>query len=327
MTLKWSKISLPLKALTFLVVIGIAGLGTAYAGENPITKLHDSLFPTTNLSASDAPQIMLGTPQNDPSFAKYPTWMQDFTSDKASTLDSRSWEIFQGPADSNNEAEYYTSKLTNVRISGGALILEAIKQQEPQGYQYSSARVDTQNKKTFLYGRLDITAKMPTSVGTWPAAWLLPANNKYEDLSPTSDAERYLNGGELDLIEQVGTLPNTEYGIVHTKSDLSNPGGVGAYKTIAVDNSKYNTYTLLWTPTSLTFEVNNVPFFTYNKTTGAGYGTWPFDQPFYLILNLALGGSWGGEDTAQYPGNGINDAALPATMSIQSIYYYPYAGS
>jgi beta-glucanase (GH16 family) len=60
---------------------------------------------------------------------------------------------------------------------------------------------------------------------------------------------------------------------------------------------------------------------------GANYTNWPFDQPFYLILNLAMGGSWGGEDTAQFPGNGIDNSALPATMSIQSIYYYPYIGA
>jgi beta-glucanase (GH16 family) len=319
--MRWSKVRLSVKVLIFLVVITGASLGTVYARQNPSVKQNDG-------SSTSAPSsVSKGVPQTDARFARYPSWIQDFATDNASQPDLRYWEIYQGPAESNNEAEYYTSKLANVRISNGALTLEATQQAEPQGYEYASGRVDTKGKKTFLYGRIDITAKLPSSVGTWPAAWLLPANTKYEDLSPKSDTSRYLNGGELDLIEQVGISPNVEYGIVHTKSDLSNPDGVGAYKTVTVNNNNYNLYSLLWTPTSITFEVNNMPFFTYNKITGAGYSTWPFDQPFYLILNLALGGSWGGEDNAQFPPNGIDNSALPATMSIQSIYYYPYTGS
>ena len=91
--------------------------------------------------------------------------------------------------------------------------------------------------------------------------------------------------------------------------------------------TSYNVYSLLWTPTSLTFEVNNKPFYTYTKNPGANYTTWPFDQPFYLIMNLALGGSWGGMDTAAFPGNGIDNSALPASLDIQSVYYYPYVGN
>ena len=170
---------------------------------------------------------------------------------------------------------------------------------------------------------------MPIGAGVWPAAWLLPANNKYEDLSSSSDIDRYMNGGEIDLIEEVGFDPNTEYGIVHSVSDINNPNGVGDYSTLVVPNgnASFNLYSLLWTPTSITFEVNNNPFYTYTKTNGANYTTWPFNQPFYLILNLALGGSWGGEDTTSFPGNGIDNSALPATFNIKSIYYYPYIGS
>lgn len=76
----------------------------------------------------------------------------------------------------------------------------------------------------------------------------------------------------------------------------------------------------------MTFEVNDKPYFTYTRQSGATYTTWPFDQPFYLIANLAMGGSWGGLDTADYPGTGINSSALPASLDIHSIYYYPYVG-
>ena len=267
-----------------------------------------------------------GPTQTNALFSTYPSWSQSFLTDKSRTLSAKSWNVYQGaPPNGNSEAEYYTDNAVNLHISDGALTLEATHQAEPQGYDYASALINTQDKQSFLYGRIDITAELPVGVGTWPAAWMLPANTKYEDLSPAGDSNRYLNGGEIDLIEEVGSDPNVEYGIVHSLSDLANPGGVGDYSTITVpdNNVNYNLYSLLWTPTTITFEVNNTPFYTYAKEAGANYQTWPFDQPFYLILNLAIGGSWGGEDTSQFP-TGIDNSVLPASMSIQSIYYYPY---
>jgi len=274
--------------------------------------------------------VVLGPSQTDASFTTYPSWSQDFASSNSSKIDSKVWNVNIGPADnSNSEAEYYTNNSTNLHFSDGALDLEATQQSEPDGYSYGSARIDTQNKQSFLYGRIDITAKVPIGAGIWPAAWLLPDNSKYENLSPSSDSSRYVNGGEIDLIEEVGFLPNIEYGIVHSESDLTNPNGVGEFSTVSVPNgsTNYNLYSLLWTPTTITFEVNNIPFYTYAKTPGANFTTWPFDQPFYLILNLAIGGSWGGEDKSQFPGNGIDNSALPSSFDIQSIYYYPYIGS
>ncbi len=271
-----------------------------------------------------------GPLQTDSAFASYPSWSQNFKNQKTSKLNANDWNIYVGqPNNSNDEAEYYTNSSTNLYIKNGALSLVATQQAEPNGYDYASARIDTQNKQSFLYGRIDIKAEVPIGDGVWPAAWLLPANNKYEYLSPPSDIDRYMNGGEIDLIEEVGFDPNTEYGIVHSISDINNPNGVGDYNTVVVPNGSntYNLYSVLWTPSYITFEVNNVPFYTYTKATHANYTTWPFDQPFYLILNLALGGSWGGEDKSAFPGNGIDNSILPSSFNIQSIYYYPYIGS
>ncbi len=275
-----------------------------------------------------APPIPQGPTQTNSLFSTYPFWSQNFQADKSGKLSSKYWNVYVGtPPNGNNEAEYYTDKAENLHISDGALTLEATHQPEPQNYDYASALINTQNKQSFLYGRIDITAKLPVGVGTWPAGWLLPANTKYENLSPASNNNRYLNGGEIDLIEEVGFDPNVEYGIVHSLHDLANPGGIGDYSTVDVpdNNINYNLYSLLWTPSSITFEVNNTPFYTYARQPGANYKTWPFNQPFYLILNLAIGGNWGGEDTSQFP-TGIDNSALPASMSIQSIYYYPYIG-
>jgi beta-glucanase (GH16 family) len=318
---------LPLFLLTLLVT-SFVGVNANKLSDNGLLGIVET--PITAGQKTPSPVAPTGPAQSNSLFSTYPSWSQDFATDSASTLSNQYWEVSQGPAqNSNNEAEYYTDSPTNLYIKNGALVLKATQQTEPQNYDYASARIDTNGKISFLYGRIDITAELPSSVGTWPAAWLLPANNKYEDLSPVSDTTRYLNGGEVDMIEEVGTQPNTEYGIVHSLSDLTNPGGVGGYNTIKLpnNNTTYNTYSMLWTPTSMTFEVNNNPFYTYTRPSGANYTNWPFDQPFYLILNIALGGSWGGTDTAQFPGNGIDNASLPASMSIKSIYYYSYTGS
>lgn len=313
-----------LRLVVLLVAACGASFGTLYSRQASFINI------PSGGSASGLSQktitIPNGPTQGNSLFSTYPSWIQDFASESSGSLNSKYWEVYQGPAPSNDEAEYYTNNSANLRIEDGALILEATKQQEPQGYSYASARIDTMGKKTFLYGRIDVTAKLPDGVGTWPAVWFLPASNKYENLSPTSDSSRYLNGGEIDLVEQVGIAKDVEYGIVHTKSDLDNPGGVGTYNTVHVNNNTYNLYSLLWTPTSLTFEVNNVPFYTYTETAGANYLSWPFNQPFYLVMNLAMGGSWGGGDKAEYPPYGIDDSGLPASMNIQSIYYYPYTG-
>lgn len=271
-----------------------------------------------------------GPRQSDSQFSTYPTWAQDFASAGDGQPDPRYWNIFQGqPPNDNQEAQYYTADHKNVYIGHGALTLKATHESQPKGYQYASGRIDTEGKLSFLYGRIDVTAKLPSGVGTWPAIWLLPNNTKYQDLGSSSDPIRYINGGEMDMMEAVGFNPDIVYGVVHTRTDLKNPDRIGAFNQVTVpgNNTGYNRYTMLWTPSTITYEVNDTPFFTYTRQAGSDYTTWPFDQPFYLILNLAMGGNWGGEDMAQFPGNGIDNSALPASLDIKSIYYYTYIGS
>jgi beta-glucanase (GH16 family) len=271
-----------------------------------------------------------GPKQDNPLFASNPSWSQIFNSKVTSSLDPKYWNVLVGPAENdNNEQQYYTDSTSNLRIDDDGLHLIATNQTEPNGYKYGSVRLETQGKKSFLYGRIDVTAKLPSGSGTWPAVWLLPANEVYAKKSPDSDRTRYKNGGEIDILEAVGFQPDVIYGVAHTVSDVNaHPDGTGSFKAVNVPDSstKFYTYTLLWTPTSVTFAINGTTYYTYARQNGADYKTWPFDQPFYMIANLALGGSWGGMDTAHYPGNGINNKALPASLDISSINYYPYIG-
>ncbi len=287
--------------------------------------------PITVLQTAPKQEEPVHPTQNNPLYATSPVWAQAFANQKNGILDPKYWNVLIGPAEnSNQEQKYYTANRTNFRIENGVLSLMAVKESQPDGYQYSSARLETQNKQTFLYGRIDIEAKLPVGVGTWPAVWLLPANNVYAEKSPESNVLRFKNGGEIDVIEAVGHEPDNVYAVAHTAADLTHrTDGTGSYNVIKVPDSAttFNKYTLFWTPTSLSFAVNEQVFFTYNRHDGASYKTWPFDQPFYLIVNLAMGGTWGGLDTDRFPGNGIDDSALPASFDIRSIYYYPYIGS
>lgn len=263
-----------------------------------------------------------GPAQTDAQFTQYPSWSQNFSTQKSNVLSTQYWNVLTGPADnSNGEKQYYSNDAANINVKDGALHLTATKSAQPNGYQYGSARIESKGKKAFLYGRIDVTAKLPKGTGTWPAVWMLSDNEVYANKTPASNPLHYRNGGEIDIIEAVGYLPDQNYSVAHTASDVKLRNGSGAFGMVTVPNSAsdYATYTLLWTPTQLTFMVNGTAYFTYNRPANGDYTTWPYDQPFYLVANLAIGGSWGGT-------KGIDDAALPSSLDIRSIYYYSYTG-
>jgi beta-glucanase (GH16 family) len=312
--------------VTITIISAVIGVAFGHAIQ---TRGYTNFLGSSKKSGAPSKVTSLGPAQANEQFSTYPTWAQNFANAHGQP-DPRYWNIFQGePPNDNKEAQYYTASPANVHIDHGVLSLVATHEKQPNGYQYASARIDTENKLSFLYGRMDVTAKLPSGIGTWPAVWFLPSNTKYKEMSPASDPVSYVNGGEMDMMEAVGFNPDIVYGVVHTRTDLKNPDRIGAFNQIEVggNDRNYNLYTILWTPTSITYEVNNTPYFTYTKSPGADYTTWPFDQPFHMIMNLAMGGNWGGEDIENFPGNGIDNSALPASLDIKSIYYYPYIGS
>lgn len=288
---------------------------------------NSALTEETSPHYSFAPQSTDGLTQSNPLFTTRPLWVQDFTNPEYKTLDDLYWTALVGPVkySSNDERQYYTSNSSNLRIEDGALRLVA-HNEDMKGYKYTSARIDTLGKQSFQYGRIDVVAKLPKGSGTWPAVWMLPVQDIYANKSPESDPMRYRNGGEIDILEAIGSQPDVIYAVSHTKADSSrHSDGIGSYDTVKVpgSNTSYHKYSLFWTPTALTFAVDDVPYFTYSKERDADYTTWPFDQPFYLIVNLAMGGKWAGTDTHKFPGDGIDKRALPASLDVKSIYYYP----
>jgi beta-glucanase (GH16 family) len=260
-------------------------------------------------------------------FASCPSFTQDYSSQKSGTVSSSIYNITTGEPEANQEAQLYTANAKNLRIQDGKLVLQAHNDPQ-QGFNYTSARIDTKGKKDFLYGKLVVRATLPTGVGTWPAIWMLPSQSKYAAQGSATDNNRYLNDGEIDIAESVGTEPHSVYGIAHSLAYPENGSNRGYYNVVKVpgNDTAFHDYELDWTPTNLTFSVDGKAFFSISKQAGADYHSWPYDQPFYLVLNLAIGGSWGGTDRVHFPTDGVNKQALPAALNVQSINYYPYIG-
>jgi len=323
-------------SLSILCVIATnlsSATSNSYNGSTSINKQVSGSTPSLSSNGTGAGQAKSSSPTetcNDPQayyesdFFNCPSFAVDFNKVPNGPVSSNIFNIESGSLGVNDEAEYYTDNTQNVRVQNGNLIIEALNQSD-NGYKYTSARLDTAGKEDFLYGKIVVRAQLPSSVGTWPAIWMLPTNNIYKN-NGNQNPNRDLNDGELDIAETVGIQPHTIYGIAHSLSNSN--GGTGYYSTINIPNSNsaFHDYSLSWTPTSLTYAVDNHVFYTVNKQSGADYKSWPYDQQFHLILNLAIGGSWGGGDKAQYPPDGVDASALPATMKVSSIDYYAYNG-
>lgn len=213
----------------------------------------------------------------------------------------------------NNELQYYSAaRPENARIENGRLILEARQENlsgsglaDFGGQAYSSARLFTQGKAAWTYGFFEIRAKLPCARGTWPAIWLLP-----DDQDVT-----WPEGGEIDIMEHVGYEPGVIHSSVHTKAFNF---GRGTQRTSRLEVptacDEFHRYQLLWTPDTLIFGVDDDPHFAFRKLR-SGKSRWPFDEPMNLILNVAVGGDWGGR-------KGIDDDALPARMEIDHVRVY-----
>ena len=190
----------------------------------------------------------------------------------------------------NNELQYYTSAdLKNARQENGSLIIEAHKNEKDK--YWSSARLTTQSKVSFKYGRIEFRAKVPAGRGTWAAGWLL--GDTYQDeLS-------WPYCGEIDVLECVGYEINdtTGYGInhatCHTRAYYFKQGNqIGSEIEVDSMHNKFHTYAVEWYPTKIEGYLDGELYYTYDKN--ANSLEWPFNQPQNIIINLAIGGGWGG---------------------------------
>lgn len=253
-------------------------------------------------------------------FASTPSWQQDFSKLPSGPLDSRYWGYDIGvgspPGWGNQEREYYTNDPANVRIANG--VLNIIAMQKAPGY--TSARIETKDKVTMLYGKLDAVLKLPEGEGVWPGFWMLPNQNVYgEQDTSASPAQKFLDGGEVDIMEAQGIRPGEVTASAHsfTYNPANNNQRTGTDK-VPTSATAFHDYGLDWTPNQLIFLVDGKPYFVVDRKSNDTYKQWPYNRKFYLILNLALGGTLGGPN--------IDPAALPADLEVKSITYRPYTG-
>lgn len=205
----------------------------------------------------------------------------------------------------NNELQYYTSDSVNVRVNNGKLEIEA-QYYENAAIKYTSARLVTREKGDWLYGKVDVKAKIPSGLGTWPAIWMLPTDWVYGGW-PAS--------GEIDIMEHVGYDQNRIHGSVHTQSYNHS---IGTQKSsqivIPTASTDFHVYTIEWDSTKIDFFVDNQKYFSFANENNTS-AEWPFDKRFHLILNVAFGGNWGGAQ-------GIDNSCLPAKMEVDYVRVY-----
>ena len=234
-------------------------------------------------------------------------WSEEF--DYTGFPDSTKWSydtegnVYQW---GNNEAQYYTSgRKENAWVSDGVLRITALK--EPmEGRSYTSARLITKGKGDWLYGRFEIRAKLPTGRGTWPAIWMLPTDWEYGD---------WPKSGEIDIMENVGYDPDTIVGSSPTEKYNHAIGTQKNAKIACPDCYKaFHVYALEWEEDEYRLYVDDQLYFTF-KNEGTGYEVWPYDKRFHILLNLAIGGNWGGQ-------KGIDDSLFPHVFEIDYVRVY-----
>ncbi len=206
----------------------------------------------------------------------------------------------------NKEAQYYTKeRLKNARVENGKLIITAHKE-EFEGAHYTSASLNTRGKFEVTRGRIEVRAKLPHGRGTWPAIWMLGANIGQVGWPAC---------GEIDIMEFVGYEPGVIYANVHTR-DYNHTKGTGRGGKIVTEKpfEDFHIYAVEWYRDRMDFYFDNQRYYSCQKK-GEGIGEWPFDAPQYLLINLAIGGAWGGQQ-------GIDDSIFPMEYQVDYVRIY-----
>src|SRR5258706_3300128 len=220
--------------------------------------------------------------------------------------DSTKWNYdVGGHGWGNHELEYYTNKRKeNARVENGQLIIEARKESF-EGMNYTSARLVTKGKGDWQYGKIEVSAKLPKGLGTWPAIWMLGS----------TDPLKWPDDGELDIMEHVGFDQGVIHGSVHCKKYNHT---IGTQKTATIPvtdcSENYHIYGIEWNADSLKISVDYTVYFTF-KNEHSSYDAWPFDNKMHLLLNVAVGGDWGGQ-------KGVDEKIWPQKMEIDYVRVY-----
>lgn len=241
-------------------------------------------------------------------------WSDEFDGD---AIDSTKWSFDLGNGCEistdlcgwgNNELEYYTNRRANAMVSDGSLIIRAIREfPEYEGSDYTSARMVTRNKGDWKYGRIDVRAKMPIGQGLWPAIWMLPTDTVYGG---------WPRSGEIDIMEYVGHEPTKMFGTIHYGHDFwrFNSQELFLEEEQGTFADDFHVFTVIWTEDCIQFQMDGINVGVPNTRSTTLPTTYPFDQEFHLILNVAVGGN--------LPGNPDATTVFPQTMEVDYVRVY-----
>ncbi len=235
-------------------------------------------------------------------------WSEEFS---GNSIDTNHWTFETGNHDGwgNHELEYYTDNSQNAYVSNGILHIVA-RTNNVGGFKYTSARIKSAGLFARKYGRFEFRAKVPPGKGYWPAIWLMPEHSLYGG---------WPSCGEIDILENKGDYPAVVQGTIH----YAGPNGEGLQSTgiftfpVGENANAFHTYDLDWSTNSISWYVDNQLYETQtNWSSGNAPYPAPFDQPFYIIINLAVGGAFVGDPDP--------DTAFPGEMQVNYVKVYDY---
>ena len=242
-------------------------------------------------------------------------WRDEFDGPAGSVVDSSKWSFdVGGNGWGNNELESYTSRTANAHLEGGLLVIKALKETftGPDGVtrDYTSARLLTKNKFSQAYGRFEARIKIPYSQGLWPAFWLLGDN---------IDTAHWPNCGEIDIMENIGKEPSIVHGTFHGPGYSGGSGVSWAYSLPSGQkfSDDFHTFAVEWEPNVIRFYVDGLLYKTRTPADLPAGTSWVFDHPFFIILNVAVGGGW--------PGNPDATTVFPQQMLVDYVRVYQRA--
>lgn len=253
------------------------------------------------------PEVVVSDDAAGTRLARKLVWSDEFS--KTGLPDSTRWAYeVGGNGWGNNELQYYTAKrLENARVEEGKLIIEA-RREAYEGKNYTSARLLTKGKSTWTYGRMEAMLKLPAGRGTWPAFWML---------GTTITSVGWPRCGEIDIMEHVGFNEGVVHGTIHTEAyNHGKHTQKGQQVSVKDATTAFHLYAVEWTADRIDFFVDNQQYYSVEKSVlGSEVAQWPFEQPFYLILNVAVGGGWGGQ-------KGVDENIWPQRMEVDYVRVY-----
>ncbi len=235
-------------------------------------------------------------------------WHDEFD---GQNIDPKNWTFdLGGNGWGNAELEDYTNRPENARVENGMLVIEA-RQEQYEGLSYTSARLKTQGLQAFQYGRIEARMKLPSGQGMWPAFWMLGSDIDKTTIWP--------NCGEIDIMEYIGKTPDTVYETIHGPG-YSGAKGIGGHFSLSAESlgNDFHVYAIEWEPNEIRWYVDDQQVFKVTPDQIPAGTVWVFDHPFFILLNLAVGGGW--------PGYPDSTTVFPQQLLVDYVRVYQKAG-